>query len=371
MDSTQSQQSAHSANKSMIDAIIAPLDSVLQLALDLTSASHTVKRTSLQDNTFQNIILHINEAKNNIITHLFNCNQTSLSPKANSDNKNKQEKITYSSALMKKDPPPNSIVISAGTSKPSQTNVTDAEQKVISVLKKTSSNATVLATSGTENGNIVVKFKKGDDLKSIKSEFDKEFNNAVKLNSSVQPKIKIVGIPSFFDTSNNANVERCILNENPLLKATLENNKETFQFLFSFNSNIGKSLIFKCSPKVRELLKSNGDIITVEHKQCRLYDRLHLNHCGKCSKYGHSRKTCTSATPNCTYCAEQHDSLNCPNKENKNLHKCFNCNTCNINDYKINSATHNAFSDKCPIYIQLKNKLIARTDFGYQRQEQA
>lgn len=365
---TQTQRiSSNDVQNTDMNLILSPLDSVMQIALDLSAASHAARRNSLQDGTFSNIITHINEAKNNIINYLFKNNQA-LTAIGEPINQSKTHISSYASIVKKKNPP-NNLIINAGLSKPDHSTILETEQKIVSVLKKTQSHATMLTTNASDSGNIVVKFNTNDDLKALKPEIEKELGNKVKVNSFVLPKIKIVGVPQFFETKNKKDAENSIIADNPPLKQLLETGSETFELLFDFKSKNGKSLVFKCSPKVRALLYSLGDTIKVEYKQCRLYDRIHLSHCTKCAQYGHTRKLCTSTSTHCTYCACTHDSVDCPYKDKKELHKCYNCFISRNDDIKNNASTHNAFSENCPIFAHLKNKLIERTDFGFLRQE--
>lgn len=357
----------HTSQNDDMSKILSPLDQILQLTLDLINASHSAKRNSLQDNTLQTIISNVNETKNHIINLLFNVNKSVknfVNDSQTTPTFPLNTQATYAN-VTKSSEPTNNIIIPLGNTKPENNTVIDTERKIVNILKKTNSNATVISTNATDKGNIVIKFKRNDDLNALKSEVTQEFGNKIKLISHVLPKIKIVGVPSFFDTTNKDDALNSIVNANKPLQQLLKNKEETFEFLFAFKSKVGQSLVIKCSPNVRALIKSHNDSLIVEHKQCRVFDRFFISHCGKCALYGHTRRNCTSSSINCTYCAKSHDSLVCPEKDNISAHACFNCQTSNNENFRNNALSHNSFSDDCPVFLHLKNKLISRTDFGF------
>ena len=74
------------------------------------------------------------------------------------------------------------------------------------------------------------------------------------------------------------------------LQKLYEENKNNLQFLFSYEINGHKSLIFKCSPEIRAILKAQNDCIKIYHFQCKLYNRIHATQCSNCCKHGHAKK---------------------------------------------------------------------------------
>ena len=67
-------------------------------------------------------------------------------------------------------------------------------------------------------------------------------------------------MPATFDTNNKDNIIKSITECNETLKNEFLLNKDCMEFLFSYNVNGNKTLIIKCSPKVRNLLKNSGDV---------------------------------------------------------------------------------------------------------------
>jgi len=341
--------------------IIKPLDNIIQVVNDLIKTSHTGRRGSSLDNAFDSIIENVNIAKNNIITHLIdNADVT----KGNIEEVHKisnvpiHSDITYSSALKNK-PATNNIIIPLGEKKPDNSVVNDVENRVHNILKEVKSSATIIKTSTTDKGNYVINFKTDDNIDQIKEDFIPHFGDKVKVVKAIQPKIKIVGIPMQFDTSDKENVVQYISETNDTIKNELNVDKECLKFLFAYNVNNCKSIVLRCSPKLRHLLKNSGDKVIISHKLCKLYDRHHVLQCANCCGFGHSTNNCKKDSSQCTFCAGNHSYKNCTNKNNKEAHQCFNCAT--SDSYKSHCNTHNSFSDKCPIKITLRNKIISRT----------
>ena len=53
-----------------------------------------------------------------------------------------------------------------------------------------------------------------------------------------------------------------------------------------------------------------------------------------------------------------------PHKKNIQHHSCINCLLSKTESIKINATKHNAFSFQCPLYINERNRIISRTEFG-------
>jgi hypothetical protein len=80
-------------------------------------------------------------------------------------------------------------------------------------------------------------------------------------------------------------------------------------------------------------------------RQCR------LKQCFKCQKYGHIGTQC-KAPPACGYCAQNHNSRDCPSRTNQDTpKKCVCC-----------RGTHEAWSSHCPI----RKDQLARTKSAYE-----
>lgn len=173
------------------------------------------------------------------------------------------------------------------------------------------------------------------------------------------PKVKIVSVPTYFDTSNKEVVTKEILNFNSTIKDMIENNDSTFEYLLSYDTKSSKTLIFKCSPDIRKHIKELNDKIVVDFQECRVFDTLHIRQCSKCCAFGHSKSSCKSIKDTCTNCGENHNYNQCPVKLDSTKHKCINC-----TNEKYDNVNHSAFSQSCPVLKQVHNKIISRINFG-------
>lgn len=332
-----------------INDIIEPLDNVFASVLDMKQASHSSRR-SISEATYDDILRNINKAKNSIITLLYNkCFNTPV-----------VKPPSFSDAL-KNPSPKNNLLIQLDDKKPTADAAAEAEKKIIDILKKTKTPATIINTSSTDKGNLVIKFKPKDNIQSIKTPLIETFGNKVKIHTSLVPKIKIVGVPSHFPTSNKDDVVASILSSNTFLA---ELNPGNIEYLFSYESKSGKTLILKCPPEVRKVIKNNNDMINIEYHQCRVFDRLHLSECTRCCGIGHTKQNCRSNVVHCTLCAENHSFTDCPVKNNEEKHVCYNCKISNDASIKNKGNNHRCFLDKCPIIVEAKKRLLQNTNWG-------
>ena len=338
--------------------ILNPLDNIIATVNGLIKCQQSARRGNNINNTLETILNDINTAKNNIIIHLL-------------DKKHENQPISepcttqsYKSAVKSKNTATNNIIIPIADKKPDTKEIKNVETRVFSLFEKKNLDATILRTSTSDKGNYIIKFKNDDNIQEIKSHFVEEFGDVVKTNQPIHPKIKIVSVPHYFPTNNKTEVIKSILKGNEILQSFYNLDNKCIEFLFSYSVNGNKSIIMKCSPKVRKCLKENGDVIKVGHQQCKLFDRYHLLQCSNCCNFGHTSKTCKKENSICTFCSQSHSFKTCPHKNDHNYNKCHNCAVSHSNDIQSNSHTHNAFSSECPVKKHHFQRLICRTDTG-------
>lgn len=331
--------------------ILSPLDSIFSSVLDMKQASHSSRR-SITDTTYDEILKNVNNVKNNIIMHLLDKESNSSQPVHNT--------LSYSNMLQKTSPKNNLIIPLDVDKKPTQDAASQAEKKVINILKETQTQATIVNSSTTDKGNLVLNFKHTDNIQSLKSSLVNTFGNNISMRTPIQPKIKIVNVPKHFGTTNKSDVTNAIFAENPFLKEC----SSKLEFLFSYESKHGKTLICKCSPDTRRLIKSNNDLLNIEFHQCRVFDRLFIAQCSRCCSVGHTKQNCKANNPICTLCAEDHEYSTCPLKGDKDRQTCHNCKVSTDENIRKTATGHCSFDVKCPIILEAKKRLLLNTDWG-------
>lgn len=114
------------------------------------------------------------------------------------------------------------------------------------------------------------------------------------------------------------------------------------------------SLVIECSARIRNLVRSK-DRLYIGWQSCRIKDYNPLVRCFKCQSYGHVAKYCKGKT-NCSHCAEEHEFVQCPNKDKPP--KCVNCAAAK------KDPNHEMMSAKCPEYIRATKIAYERIDYG-------
>ncbi|KAG6455149.1 hypothetical protein O3G_MSEX009068 [Manduca sexta] len=106
--------------------------------------------------------------------------------------------------------------------------------------------------------------------------------------------------------------------------------------------------------------------VNIEYQRVHLENLSPFTQCFACLQFGHTQSRCTAQKTPCRFCAsEEHQSKDCPNKQNPTAAKCHNCHS-NNNKYKQNTDTaHFATSNQCPVVKKLRNEILARVDYGY------
>jgi len=329
--------------------IITPLDDIIDIINDLSSANSTNRRGSNLENAYSKILNNVNLAKNSIIKHLFN----KISPNIESES---YAKITKQNLT-------NNIIIPVSDKIPSTETISNIEQRVNNVLQ--SSDAYVVKSTATHNGNVVLKVSNHNKLDDLNKNLVSEFGENVKIKTPFDPKIKLTSIPSYFDITNKESIIPRIVEKNLFLKELCDVNPESIQYLFSYNIKGHKTIVLKCSPDVRRTIKRHNDSLNIDCFRCKVYDHFHILQCSKCCKFGHSNKNCKSENSICTFCSKQHSFKDCTLKNNTEAHSCNNCLNSNDSAIKQNAHSHNSFSTSCPIAKLEKSKLISKTNFGF------
>lgn len=342
--------------------ICEPLDDILSLVAQLKNSNMPTRRVSGHDSILDQISSCVNKAKNNIIKFLFDKSEKTVKPPIFTDSTNNgtNKKKSYSTALT------NTLIVPISEAKPETKNVLNTEKSVTNILKANNTDATIKNISATNNGNVLIRFNKNDDIKPLMTQFQTSLGKDVKLKLPRWPKIKIVGVNEEFLTNDKAKVTELIANENKFIHDAISNHPEHLEYIFSYTSKSGKTLICRCSPSLRKLLQERHDVIRLEYRQCKIYNHTHIQRCSKCCGFDHYKTHCKKNTPCCTFCAQAHSHENCPSKNNSTEHKCFNCLN-STNDLFVQKAnTHNAFSSDCPILKHKKESISASTDWGTQ-----
>ena len=193
-----------------------------------------------------------------------------------------------------------------------------------------------------------------EKVDNLQEKLKNEFGDKIKLKKPIMPKIKIVSIPLQFDTSIKDNIVPQIINQNNALVKAFGENKDSLQFIFARETKGNKSLVLKCSPEIRSILKQQNDRINISHFQCKVYDRIHVVQCSKCCKFGHTKQNCNNPDIICTFCSDKHIFQACPHKQNITKHACHNCLQICEDKTDFQFYNHNAFSEKCPLLLKEK-----------------
>jgi hypothetical protein len=113
------------------------------------------------------------------------------------------------------------------------------------------------------------------------------------------------------------------------------------------------------SPGIRKHFITTKDKLFIDFAACRFIDDVEVVRCLKCQQYGHVSKYCSETKSTCAICAEQHDTRECPKKEDKNFKPvCASCKR-----FKKN-YDHKTGSESCPTYASRLQHLILNTTYG-------
>lgn len=114
--------------------------------------------------------------------------------------------------------------------------------------------------------------------------------------------------------------------------------------------------VIECSPEARKILLQRGTMY-IGWNSCKIDERISITKCYKCQGYGHIAPKCNNKIA-CGFCAKEHDSRSCPDKEDIDKHRCILC----LNAKE--DAKHKPRDNKCGSYKRKLEAYIANIDFG-------
>lgn len=97
---------------------------------------------------------------------------------------------------------------------------------------------------------------------------------------------------------------------------------------FSLTRTDFGSAVCKVSPTVRHTTINNSKVLKIRALPCPVKDRIHIQQCRNCCRFGHTEKTCRANTSTCIFllCASDHKQSDCPYKASTTKELlCSNC----------------------------------------------
>ena len=242
--------------------------------------------------------------------------------------------------------------------KPGRTIDTQKRTLASNSLERVLQSIPVESVNEAKNGSIVVKFptiEVKSQASNLMSEFFEDSEDYVVTHpKKMLPKMTLTGIPSSVPDSD---IIEGILWKNRDIKALVEEGL-SLELLFTKTKSENdryKVAVLKMSPEIRALIGRSG-CVYVGLSKCKAYDRFWVTQCYHCQGYGHLSSECPKKNedPCCAFCAGNHRSKFCNNKERP---KCINCSR-----NPTRSCDHYAFSSDCPLMAQQRNKVIENTN---------
>ena len=348
-NSPQSTSAAQTKPSSITD----PLDTILSTIDDMFAKKQTMTKpflTSLRES--------ISTMKSNIIDFLLplatkDTPQPCSHPIHHSPSPSHTTSKLYSTALsesLKSKQSTSSIFV-----KPEgPADLSRTVNQVSELLTSNKSSATLVNSSTTKNGNVVLKFKASDDVSSIAKDLKARLGLEARSRPLLKPKMTITHIPPHIKESE---LKRNILDNNTWLAEALDQDDD-FEILFTYKPRDFISAVIKTTSIIRNKIVENQSSVVIGNRNCPAKDRFYVSRCSKCSGYGHHSSNCKSANPTCSFCSESHPTADCPHKDEPTKHTCINCKQASQNH------NHPASDRKCPqLHIQTQ-KLIRNTDYG-------
>ena len=339
------------------DTLTSPVDEIRGLIQNIYD-----KKLKLSVKDMQFIDIKVHEMKNRIINYLLidcpNSAKNATRPPPS------QEAIDHLNT--EKWPPlpktrsRSTLLIKSDASKKFEaSDVSQMECEVNNLITKQNINATISSSSSTKTGDIVIRFDQKDDVKVIARKVESEMGYRTQSRPVSLPKLTMSYVPKYISVKTDS-VAELLIKSNPWLEDYVKDG-ETFDVLFMYEVRDWKSIVLKCSPKIRSEIIRLGNTLRIENRRCPVKDRFHIQQCGKCLAFGHKTRACVR-DQSCAHCSGGHGVSACPVKSDKSKLLCSNCNKSSEN---VNmDKDHSAYSKSCPLYSKLVKRQIEVTHWG-------
>ena len=122
------------------------------------------------------------------------------------------------------------------------------------------------------------------------------------------------------------------------------------------------TVVLRVSPDIRTVIKNMKHKLHMGVSVHNIVDRFHVKRCYRCQGLWHYENKCpTTNHLVCGFCAKDHRSDDCPDKNKPHTHhKCINC-----SGEGLEASGHPAFWTKCPVYLAAQNKMKKTIAYDY------
>lgn len=156
-----------------------------------------------------------------------------------------------------------------------------------------------------------------------------------------------------------------LFDQNPTLKDAGSPSDALFRFNRRNRKDSLFNMVFEVTPALRLKMLEIGRL-NYEHQRLRVHDYSPFVQCYKCLQFGHVQSRCPTESSRCSHCAsDAHNVSACPDAQNAEKLKCFNCREYNGKTHKKTPDAHSATSAKdCPRIKSMMERIASRIDFG-------
>ncbi|HBK72411.1 MAG TPA: hypothetical protein DDZ39_12285 [Flavobacteriaceae bacterium] len=256
-----------------------------------------------------------------------------------------------------------SVIIVHGENNQDDKNLGFTDEKWNDVVKKSLTtklkNIPIKKTIKTKTGKVCV-FVENNEKENVKEALKDSYNVEIDeiKKKKMYPKMKIYNLDNtLYDKNSGVQLIEDICFKNKKISDIIKTNKESKLECVTINEKNNYAVI-KVSNDIRNIIKKSHNRIHLNLMTHYVNDSFHVIQCFKCQNFGHKigSEKCSEKT-SCFYCAEDHMSNECTNKQKVNDHKCRNC-----LDMNLEHTNHKSSSKLCPLFRKELETVMKYTD---------
>ena len=266
--------------------------------------------------------------------------------------------------------------------KTKSTNLNETKQSVSKILKSV---PVINMKENVRDNKVVIQLPSVENKQLAKelltkSPMVKTANIIVDDTKKMLPKITVANIPNYIfsdiDYKSNTNtvnsqsrelvksiLKQGLMDKNEELRKLVEEEDKTFDIVFVKTGYTYTTAGIRVSPIIRKLLLDRG-FVYIADTRSKVTDRLDLKQCFNCQRLGHISTECHDRGVTCMYCSASHRTGTCPEKLNRDKHRCVNCSHSEDECLKSNCHTHHSGEETCPIIVEALERVRCNTEYS-------
>jgi hypothetical protein len=262
--------------------------------------------------------------------------------------------VVASTPTIKHKESPNNILIVKPTNNDDKVNMMNMLKQSV---KPTALKTNIVSCTQKQSGTVVIQCQDDISCTTLQESINTELNDKVNVYKAKVKKARLefsvyhdeTELPESLDV-----IAETIIEQNQLHEYIQDCHLKVLKVRKLAHMDI---VIIEVSKDTKDFIQKRNNKLGFGWINVKLREHVHIIHCYKCQKYGHTQKDCKSPHSNCGRCGYEHDTKECE----CDVIYCINCHHHNEmygTTFDCNHKAHDKI--KCKVYSNTKDRVRKR-----------